>query len=228
VEYHVADSMRPSEEFETIEAGTHLCLLYDSVAEQKAVALPFLRGGWLQGERCFCVVGHESEDTWSVALQAYGIDVDFARTTRSLVLGRYPDRPGPGQFNSVSMARTVWAFVQDSLISFSGVRFAVDMASSLARELPADQLCHWEATFDLLHGSEAPIRTVCMYDRRRLPAAQIDAALRTHAYVLVEGRLCLNSFYEASEIIEHEPHLNASSADVETVERMIATLLGGS
>jgi hypothetical protein len=218
---------KPSEELESLDPGAHLCLLYDSFAEQKAVVLPFVRDGWLLGERCVCVADEPREDEWCLELQAYGIDVEAERNAGALVVGRSPDRGLPGEFDSVRMARTVWGFVRESLITYRGVRFAVDVPSSLGRELPAKQLCHWEATLDVLHAG-APMRTICMYDRRKLSAPEIHGALRTHPLVLVNQRLRLNTYYEASAILEHEPYLNASNADAETVNRMIENLLADS
>jgi len=216
--------MRSSEALASLEEGSHVCLLYDDFLDQKAVVLPFLRQGLKHGERCACVADEAREDEWCLELQSYGIDVAAARDAGSLRVGRSPDREPLGDFNSVRMAKTVWRFVQEALLSSNGVRFVVDTPCSLSRELSADQLCHWEATFDVLHAG-APMRTICMYDRRKLSTAEIHGALRTHPVVLVNQRFCLNPYYEAPAILEHEPHLNVSHADAETVNRIIEDLI---
>jgi chemotaxis family two-component system sensor kinase Cph1 len=216
--------MRPAEALASLEKGSHICLLYNDFAEQKATVLPFLRQGLAQGERCVCLPDDLREDECYLELEAYGPEVALARSNGSLLVGRSSSFELGGESNSIAMARGLLAFFESTLSIYPGVRFALEMPGSLGHELAADELCHREATLDVLHVAE-PIRTICMYDLREVSAAVVHGALRTHPQAIVAQRLCPNPYYEAPAILEHEPHLNVSHADAETVERMIAELL---
>jgi hypothetical protein len=216
--------LRSSADLASLAEGSHICLLYDDFLEQKAVVLPFLRQGLAQTERCVCMPDELREDDCYLEMQAYGPDVAEARSAGALLVGRSSSLKLGGESNSIAMARGILAFTEEALLSYSGVRFALEMPGSLGSGLAADELCHREATLDVLHAGE-PIRTICMYDLREVSTAVLHGALRTHPQVIVAQRLCLNPYYEAPAILEHEPDLNASHADAETVDRMIADLL---
>ena len=97
------------------------------------------------------------------------------------------------------------------------------MTWTLAGPLSDDQLCHWEATANLvLEGSDA--RAISQYDLDRHPSAVIHNALRTHPQVIIGGRLLANPYYEAPKILANEPFLNHSEADAEAVETMLTSL----
>ena len=102
--------------------------------------------------------------------------MEAERIAGRLLIGRSPNRPKPAEFDSISQARLVWGLIKESLERYKGLRFAVDVAASLAPELSAGQLCHWEATLDLLHKDDLPVRTICMYDRSALSPAEIHGA----------------------------------------------------
>jgi len=87
----------------------------------------------------------------------------------------------------------------------------------------AEQLCHWEATFDFLI-KETKVRALCLYDLNRLSPPEIHSALRTHPSVRLDDEMYLNAFYEAPRILAHEPKLNGSSANSETVAALLTHL----
>jgi hypothetical protein len=215
--------MNQTDALNSLAAGGHSCLLYSDTTLERELIASFLLRGLQQNERCFLVVDEAGREEWTIALEACGIDVQSEIETGRLVVGRSRSRPLADDFTSLRMARTVWASVQESLVDYRGIRFAIDMAASLALEVPADRLCHWEATLDLLH-ADAPLSTICMYDLNRSSPAEIHGALRTHPLALLNQRAVANPYYEARAILEYEPELNASDADAETVSHMIERL----
>ncbi len=225
--HNPADTTAMTDDTLSLQSGDHACFLYQGFVEQKATILPFLNEGLLQRERCIYVADEDQEDEMCLELQAYGIDVEAEKSAGHLIIGRTQNRFALREFNSIHMARQVWGLLRPSLSVYSGVRMAINRASVLALELSADQLCHWEATLNLLQ-ADLPVRTICMYDRNALSTAKIHAALRTHSVVLAKGKPRRNPYFEAPAILAHEPHLNASMADDTTVDRMIARLVAES
>jgi hypothetical protein len=204
----------------------HTCLLYESLDEQRDTILRFLKDGLAAGEQVWCVADEQSDDEWNFELQANGVDVDKARKIGSLVVcqGEHWRRSTP--FSSIQNARETWELIENGLAGFSGVRFAVDMAWTLEPPIPHDLVCHWEATLNLVIEEEPRVRTLCLYNTRRHSARRVHSALRTHPYVILGGIYRTNPFYEASHILENEPHFNHSQADGGTVEGMLLQLAG--
>lgn len=204
--------------------SAHICVLYESVDEQRLAVLPFLRDGLKVDEQVWCVADEQTDDDWYFELQAGGIDVDKERRNGSLVVcqGEHWRRPTP--FSSIQNARETWELIENAMAGFAGVRFAVDMGWTLEPAIPHDLVCHWEATLNLVIEDEPRVRTLCLYNTRRHSARRIHSALRTHPFVIVGGIYRPNPFYEAMAILENEPHLNHSQADGGTVEGMLLQL----
>ena len=59
---------------ESISVHDHLCLLYESRAEQFAAVLPFVRHGLASGERCVYIADDNTVDEVLAALLDAGID----------------------------------------------------------------------------------------------------------------------------------------------------------
>lgn len=206
------------------EHDGHTCLLYEDFNEQKAVVLPFIRDGLRNGEHCLFVTSERSVYDWSLELQAFGIDVKGEIEKGAFVVVTGEQMRQSAGFNSIVKARELWRLVETKLVDFAGVRIIGDAEWALIEPcLTADQLCHWEATADLLYKGES-VRTICMYDINRHSPSDIRAALRTHPMAQVAGRRYANPFYEAASILDNEPHLNKSDADGSMVEGMLRRL----
>ena len=74
---------------------------------------------------------------------------------------------------------------------------------------------------------DEPVQVVCMYNLTAHSPSAISAALRTHSYAVVDGLTYPNPYYEAVEILEAEPDLNASDADEALVAQMLASIRSG-
>jgi hypothetical protein len=114
--------------------------------------------------------------------------------------------------------------IQDAFAAFNGIRIVVDAGWMLEPLVPADRLCHWEATLNPLIEGYIEIRVLCQYNLSRHSPAAVHSALRTHPIALLGGRARSNPFYEAPRILENEPYLNHSDADAGTIEGMLMHL----
>ena len=202
----------------------HACLLYDNSNDKKAVVLPFIRDGLRKGEHCVFMTNERSQYDWCLEFQAYGIDVKEELQKGALTIDTGENWRGTDGFRSLAQARELWNALEPRLDAFTGVRIVGDAEwVRLEPRLTDGQLCHWEATADLLYQGEA-IRTICMYDLDRHSPSELRAALRTHPTALVAGRQYANPHYEASRILENEPHLNGSVADRAFLNDMLMQL----
>src|SRR3977135_772189 len=71
---------------EQLAPHDHLCSIYESAAEQFAVAIPFIQIGLDRGEKCIYIADDGAETVVRDAMYAAGIDVERAIATNSLVL----------------------------------------------------------------------------------------------------------------------------------------------
>ena len=182
-------------------SASHVCHLYHGEDGRKDVALPFIREGLHGGECCIYVAEAGAIDDWYLAFQRYGIDVRGARRDGSLdvvssIMWREQCYKG-----SIAMAREVLAVLGQKLREFSAIRIAGDVDWANDPAIPADVLCHWEATANLVFDGFMA-KVICQYDIDRYPPAFIIAALRTHPAVLYNGQQVSNPFYEAQRILD--------------------------
>jgi hypothetical protein len=206
-----------------LEPGAHASHFFESFGQQKEVVLPFFKEGLANGEHCIYVTHEQSVDDWCFELQAYGIDVQAELERGSLAVITGDQWHAGGDFNSIVKARDAWQMFEAKLADFSGVRIAGDASWALEPALTADQLCHWEATVNLIYEGE-PIRAICQYNLQRHTPAALHSALRTHPLAILAGRVYANPYYEAPRILENEPNLNASLADPAAVKDMLLRL----
>lgn len=205
------------------DRGSHACHLFRSFAEQKAVVLPFFKEGLRNGEYCIYVTCDQPVDEWYFEFQAYGIDVRHELERGALQIITGDEWRQGGDFNSIIKAREAWGLIEDKLRSFKGVRITGDAGWALRPPMPIDQLCHWEATANLIY-EDTEVRAICQYDLDKQPTEAIHAALRTHPSVLMGGRRYANPHYEAPRILENEPNLNHSDADAGRLQEMLTRL----
>jgi hypothetical protein len=207
-----------------LERGSHIVQIYEGFGEQKQVILPFFREGLRNGEHCLLVANSASYDDWSLEFQAYGIDVNAELEKGALKMVTGAQFRGAGKFNSVIQARETFGMIQDELRAFAGIRIAGDADWDIAPVVSADNVCHWEATANLVF-EEEPVRVICQYHRDRYSPEMIHAILRTHRSVVYRGHhYRCNPNFEGARILENEPNLNHSSSDVSTVEEALSRL----
>ncbi|HWC30914.1 MAG TPA: MEDS domain-containing protein [Dehalococcoidia bacterium] len=208
----------------SLDRGGHACHLFRDFSDQKGLVLPFFKRGLRDGEYCIYITAEQSVDDWCFEFQAYGVDVLAERERGALDIITGDAWYSGGDFNSVIKARDAWKLIQDHLLDFSGVRIAGDAAWALSpTPLPVSQLCHWEATANLVY-EDMDVRAVCQYDLNRHSPAAIHSALRTHQTVVMDGQCYTNPSYEATRILRHEPGLNDSKADARLVEELLSKL----
>jgi hypothetical protein len=206
-----------------LDAGAHVCHLYERPEEQKQVTLQLLKQGLDSGEAAIHVTASTEQDDWFLELQAFGVDVREAIDSRRLKIIESRDWYWPDQLNSLLVSRRLWRTISSPLNDFAGVRMVSDMTWTIGSPMAPDQLCHWEATKNLIF-EDLNVRVICQYDLQRHSVPELHAALRTHPLVILDGRLVVNLFHEAQQILDNEPRLNTPDDDPKTLAAILATL----
>ena len=153
---------------------SHGAAVVGSEAELLRVALPFLHEGLRAGDLVALTCPPDTVDLIARELgeRAQAVEAD---QRMSLLGARAPD--------ALTMCRR---YLERASAEGSG-RLRVLAEVDFGRD-PADwrEGQRFESVFNRLMG-EAPVSAVCMYDRRRLPAAVVESAAATHP-ALVSGR----------------------------------------
>jgi hypothetical protein len=127
--------------------------------------------------------------------------------------------------NSVLISRRLLEHLEQARRSQRSLSFVQDVTWCTEAGATADLICHWEATCDHIAEQDSALQALCLYDRSRLPADVLHAALRTHGGVQTEGKLLRNAEYKAPNILAHEPHLNFCSGDWDVVRPLLEPYL---
>src|SRR5919106_5520995 len=162
-----------------LQAGDHLCLFYDSdPAEQMPALIPFIEDGLSKGEQFIYIADDQTVDELANRLERSGVDVGKESDRGALKLWTRREWRQPGELSSAKKLQQVSQFIDDAFrAGFKGIRFAVEMTWILGPDISADRLEHWEATLNTLFVPEFPGRIVCQYNRSRLDADVMMAAL---------------------------------------------------
>jgi signal transduction histidine kinase/ActR/RegA family two-component response regulator len=203
-----------------LQKGDHLCLIFDSAAEQAAALISFLKAGLGARERCLWMAGAASSRRLERALNTAGVDVERELDRGGLVLlSERRDWLLSSHFDPGQMLDLLRRAEQQALDDgFSGLRVAWDMAWLLEDDPAAGRLVELEAHLNqFLKGSRTTI--LCQYSRGRSSPELMHDILRTHPLALLGERLCPNGYYEPPALV-----LGDLTPD-ERVDWMIAKLL---
>jgi len=180
----------------TVQCPCHVCGLFNGPDEQYALLLPFVREGFLRGERFLLLLDQRDRDDRLSRLKAYGIDVGAGQQTGQLQIEIWEDAYlRGGRFDTASMiefvtdvltassqsgfARTrVWANMEWALSDAPGVEALVDYESELNRLLP-----------------QYDNAVICDYDVERFPSSILEDVVRAHPYLLADGWARENRHY---------------------------------
>jgi PAS domain S-box-containing protein len=191
-----------------LRQGDHLCLFYDrDPAEQMPALVPFIQQGLRSAEQCIYIADDQTVDQFADHLARSGINVATECDRGSLKLWTRREWRQAGELSSEKKAGQVRDFMAESRRSgFKGVRFGVEMTWTLGPDIDADRLEHWEATINEIFAPGVPGRIICQYNRSRLAAEVMLAALHTHPLAIFGGDVYPNLFYQGPLILNGNGH----------------------
>ncbi len=190
-----------------LRPGDHLCQLYASEDEHRAVLTPFLQDGLERGERVLYVADFHTPDEILNYLRAAGLDVDDYQARDQLRLLSPADaymRDGafePRQMIALLEQETDRA-LQDG---HAALRVTGEMTWAL-RGLPgSDRLIEYEIALDRFFATHACL-AVCQYDRRRFSPEMLLRVIEAHPIVIVGTEVCDNFYCVPSDDVARPDH----------------------
>jgi signal transduction histidine kinase len=174
----------------------HQSLIYESLEDRFAVAIPFIRIGLDRGEKCIYIADDGTEAALRDSMSAQGIDVERAIATGSLVLATKDSAfLKHGSFDPEWMP-TFWREATAEALhqGFSALRATGETEFVLSG---APGLGRWMEYESRLTQVLADLNcfALCQYNRQILSPEQILDVIRTHPTVIYRGVVCRNIYY---------------------------------
>jgi two-component system sensor histidine kinase UhpB len=185
-----------------LKQGDHICRIYETMAEQMAGAVPFLKEGLAQGERCLYIADDRAAEAIAPALAAAGVDVAHERERGALWMPTKQDSYlKGGKFDPRAMIDFMRSAQTQALADgFPGLRVAGEMTWALGPEIGCDPLIEYEALFNDFMANSRTIG-LCQYHHSRFDPAVIHDVLRTHPITILGDLVYPNPYYEPPELV---------------------------
>ncbi|MBI4573181.1 MAG: MEDS domain-containing protein [candidate division NC10 bacterium] len=190
-----------------LRPGDHLCCLYETEEEHRAVLLPFLRQGLERDEKVIYIVEAHTAETVLDYLRADGVTVDSHLERGQLhILTRNETYLRQGVFDPEGMIALIRGETERALAEgYPALRVTGEMTWALGGLAGSERLIEYEAKLnDFFPGSKC--LAVCQYDRRRFDPAVLLDVLHTHPIAVIGTEVYENSYYvPPSAFLENRP-----------------------
>jgi len=193
-------SHRPVKTFTDIQPGDHLCCIYSTDEEHRAVLTPYLRAGLERNERVFYIVDARTRDTVINYLKTDGIDVDYYLDKGQFTILTVADSyMKGGVFDPDAMIVLLRAETQKALDEgYSALRVTGEMSWALHGLPGSERLIEYENKLNTFFPGSRCL-AICQYDRRRFDATILLDILRTHPFAFIGANLYDNFYYTPPE-----------------------------
>lgn len=199
-----------------LEPGDHLCCLYETEEEHRALLTPFLRQGLERGQKVLYVVDARTAETVLAYLRDDGLAVEpYLSSGQLVVLTAAETYLRDGSFDPERMIALLRAETERALAEgYTALRATGEMTWML-RGLPgSERLIEYEARLNTcLPGSRC--LAICQYDRRCFAPALLLDVLTTHPLAVVGSAVYENLYY-----IPPEDYLGTDRAAAELRHRL--------
>jgi PAS domain S-box-containing protein len=207
---------------EDLGPGDHLCCLYQTEEEHRAVLTPFLRQGLERGEKVVYIVDAHTAETILGYLRDDGMDVQPYLARGQLALLTPEDAYlRPGVFDPDAMVALLRAETEQALTEgYAALRVTGEMTWAL-RGLPgSERMIEYEIRLSEFFSGRQCL-ALCQYDRQRFGPEVLLDVLWTHPTLIIGTEIYDKNFYYMPP---HE-RLSADRPAV-TLHRWLANLTG--
>lgn len=208
-------------ETSTIEISRHKCLIYDGgPAEQLPVIVPLLMDGLQENWRCLYLGSPDMVEMVRSALIAKGIDVASETRRGAMIFSSDRSHLDDG-FEPSMMIRLLSELIDDAVRDgFHGLCATGDMRWELGSDENFQKLTQYEALLEKLFRTK-PLKGVCQYNRRSVPAQAVKDALETHRSLYVNSAFNSNNLF----YLPPEMHLEQREQQAEWMCQQILRVL---
>jgi len=202
-----------------IDVHDHLCLIYDSPADQLAAAIPFIRLGLERNEQCIYIVDDNTAQVVLNAMREHGINSNSTLKSSALIIAHKQETYLKEGFFDPDLMIDYLAKVTEAAKAsgFSALRVTGEMTWALGSDPGVEKLMEYEAKLNHFF-SDNDALAICQYNRNRFSSEVIMNVIRTHPLVIYGGFVCKNFYY-----VPPEEFLKPHQTSLE-VERLLDNL----
>jgi chemotaxis family two-component system sensor kinase Cph1 len=177
-------------------AHDHLCLIYETQAEQFAAVIPFMKIGLERGEKCLYVVDDNTAAAVINELKAAGVEVEPAIAAGKLaIVSKQEAYMKQGYFDPDWMIDFLQRATDEAKAAgFSALRITGEMTWTLGGDPGVERLMEYEAKLNYFFPQNDAL-AICQYNRRRFSPELIKDVISTHPRVICGGLVCSNFYY---------------------------------
>jgi PAS domain S-box-containing protein len=187
--------------------GDHLCCLYETEEEHRAVLTPFLCQGLERGEKVLYITDARTAATVIRYLRDEGLDAESYLTRGQLKILTADDAYlKEGVFDPEGMITLLRTETEQALAEgYAALRVTGEMTWAL-RGLPgSERLIEYEAKLNEFFPSSSCL-AICQYDRQAFGADLLLDVLSTHPIAVVGTEVYDNFYYmPPAELLSHDP-----------------------
>jgi PAS domain S-box-containing protein len=181
---------------ENLQPGDHLCCIYETEDEHRAVFTPYLRRGLECGEKVLYIVDAHTAETILGYLRNEGLQMEqFLKSGQFAILTRDDAYMRQGFFDPDAMISLLKAETKQAIAQgYTALRVTGEMTWAL-RGLPgSERLIEYEIKLnEFLPGSQC--LALCQYDRRRFEPEVLIDVLRAHSISVIGTQVYENFYY---------------------------------
>lgn len=196
-----------------LRPGDHLCCLYETEEEHRALVTPYIRQGLERNEKVFYIVDAHTSEEILAYLRSDDLDVEAYLASGQLsILTRDDSYMREGIFDPDGMISLLRSETDLALEQgYACLRVTGEMTWAL-RGLPgSERLIEYEAKLnDFFPGSRA--MAICQYDRRRFSPEILLEVLTTHPIAVIGTRIYPNFYFMPTEEFLQEDRSSATLA----------------
>ncbi len=182
--------------------GDHLCQIYETEQEHRALLTPYLIEGLKRNEKILYILDNHTEEAICGYLKDAGADLKpYLASGQFVFLTHRESYAKEGSFDPdrmISMLKSETARAVEQ--GYAALRVTGEMTWALKGLPGSEKLIEYEAKLNnFLPGSRA--LALCQYNKQRFTPALLMDILRTHPLVAIGVDLITNSFYLPPEDI---------------------------
>ncbi|MEE4314139.1 MAG: MEDS domain-containing protein, partial [Desulfofustis sp.] len=206
--------MHETKTIEALRAGDHICCIFETEAEHRALVTPYIRSGLERNERVLYIVDSRSAAWIRRYLQQDGIDPEPYRASGQLLISTAAETYlQGGSFDPERMLELLEQATRQAVEDgYTALRITGEMTWMLRGAPGSERLIEYEAKLNRFFPGSAAL-AICQYDRRRFAPDLLNAVIDTHPFVVIGPEVIENPFYIHPDVYlsEQRPALKLES-----------------
>ena len=179
-----------------LQTGEHLCCLYASEEEHRALLSPFIRQGLERYEKVVYMVDDHTAEQILSYLDADGVEVDPYLNRRQLtVLSSADSYLLAGVFDPERMVALLRSETERAVAEgYKALRVTGEMSWALKGLPGSERIIEYEAKLNTFFPGSRCL-AICQYDRRKFDAGVLLEVLATHPLAVIGTEVYENFYY---------------------------------